>query len=91
MSLRRRLSCLESGHILGAGCPECGLRPSEVFTGYEVIWDDHEDDDSLGYAEPKFCGTCGRQTTFIVGWADLEDLGGRPLASRGRVASYESL
>ena len=69
MSLRRRLSRLESAHIFREGCPECGLRPSEIVTDYEVIWHDSEEDEP---AEEEFCGTCGRQTTWVVGWEDLD-------------------
>lgn len=65
MSLDRRLRCLES---VSTACPECGHSPG-VVEAYEVIWDDSEDS---GEAEEEYCGACGRQTTFVVGWGDLD-------------------
>ncbi len=65
MSLGRRLRCLES--VSGA-CPECGHSPG-VVEAYEVVWDDTEEG---GEGGPEFCEECGRQTTFVVGWDDLE-------------------
>jgi hypothetical protein len=65
MSLDRRLRCLES--VSGA-CPECGHSPG-VVEDYEVIWDDSEEGEEAG---PEFCEECGRQTTFVVGWGDLD-------------------
>ncbi len=65
MSLDRRLCRLES---VSGGCSECGYSLG-VPDDYDVIWDDTEDS---GEAEVEFCEECGRQTTFVVGWADLD-------------------
>lgn len=66
--LDRRLRLLESS-VSGDGCPGCGLTPDTTFDGYEVLWDDDPDQEPT---EPEFCEMCGRQTTFVVRWHDVE-------------------
>lgn len=67
MSLDRRLCRLES---LSAGCSECGHSP-DAFEDYEVVWHDCEDAEEV---EEEYCGACGRQTSFVVGWDDLKEM-----------------
>lgn len=67
MSLGRRLRRLEGRS--DRKCPECGLSPDAPAEDYEVLWHDAEGADPT---PPEFCETCGRQTVFVVGWADLE-------------------
>jgi len=69
MSLDRRLCRLES---VSGCCSECGFDAAGIPPGgeYEVVWDDTEE---AGERGPEFCGACGRQTAFVVGWADLEE------------------
>lgn len=68
MGLARRLGRLEASGDR-AECPECGLVPGAPFEGYEVSWHDGEEPDPVG---PEWCSTCFRQTTFVVGWRDIE-------------------
>jgi hypothetical protein len=65
--LGRRLRLLEASG--GGECPECGLAPGAPFELDEVLWHDTEEQDPAG---PEWCSTCGRQTTFVVGWRDIE-------------------
>jgi len=78
MIIERRLKYIESELLIGSGapCPECGYRPDEPVGahGYEVFFE-HMFDDTAPEAPddlPSFCGTCGKQTGFIVTWADGE-------------------
>ena len=61
MSLSRRLGRLEASPR--GACPKCGLTPGEHPRDYEVLWDDTGEAEPV---EPEFCGTCGRQTSFVV-------------------------
>ena len=66
--LNRRLCLLEASRD-GGECPECGLAPGAPFEGYSVEWhDDPEDPDPVG---PEWCGSCGRQLVYVVGWRDI--------------------
>lgn len=68
MGLARRLRRLEAVSQIGA-CEECGgLVPDDPGVVWEVVWHDEEGSD----APPELCSTCGRQTTFVVRWGDLE-------------------
>lgn len=69
MNLDRRLCRLEARSSEASGCPECGLPSDGPVGDYEVLWDDAGDADPV---EPESCETCGRQTVFVVGWADIE-------------------
>lgn len=68
---KRRLACLEGRS--GIGCPDCGHSPGASPDEYDVVWHDGADTGDFGEeGGPEFCASCGRQTTFIVGWEDLE-------------------
>ena len=75
MSLSRRLGRLEALRSEAGECTECGLSPGAPLVDYEVLWDDARDAEPV---EPEFCGTCGRQTSFVVRvvYGDAEGGGG---------------
>lgn len=68
--LNRRLCRLEvsGGHNV---CPECGIVPGAPVE-YQVSWHDTEDAEPIA---PEWCGTCGEQTVYVVGWADISPTG----------------
>lgn len=68
--LNRRLCRLETATGRGE-CPECGLSPGELVE-YQVSWHDTEDAEHIA---PEWCETCGEQTVFVVGWADISPTG----------------
>ncbi|MDP9438410.1 MAG: hypothetical protein M3P49_06670 [Actinomycetota bacterium] len=72
--LDRRLRLLETVSSPDA-CEECGLAPEAPFVPDEVTWHDEEDAPPVA---PEWCGTCGRQVVYVVGWRDIgpEDPGG---------------
>lgn len=61
----RRLETFSSGQR----CPECGLRPGEPITDYEVIW---ETDGEKVPEDPQDCSGCRRGLVIVVTWEDLD-------------------
>ena len=64
MSIDRRLGRLAETLLPNASeaCEECGAGYPVESVEYELESDDE--------AVPEFCETCGRQTTYVVGWGD---------------------
>jgi hypothetical protein len=65
--LSRRLNRLEASGK-GGTCPECGYGAGEPFEPDEVLWHDEED---AAAVEPEWCGSCGSQLVYVIGWRDI--------------------
>ena len=62
--LRGRLRRLEMA-AGGERCPECGLRPGEPITAYELVWETAGEE---APEEPPECPGCGRGLRITVAW-----------------------